>query len=347
MKVLVLGASGFLGSHLSSALLQAGHEVVGTSRAGGLLSLPDGQELQTQAVDILEEDVVRKSAEGCEAAFFCAGIVAREKDAAERLQKIHVDGTAIALKALQSAGVPRVVYVSTSGTLAVSKNSGDIADEASPTPLEHIGGWPYYRTKLYGEKVALSMNCPEFEVICVHPSLLLGPGDIRESSTGDVRRFLEKSISATPAGGLAFVDVRDAAQGLIAALERGNAGERYLLNSANMTVKAFFGRLARMTGVSAPLFSLPRQTGVALGIFDLYESALKRIGGSSPVERESVELGQYYWYCSSEKAESQLGFQPRDPGDTIRDTVADLIERQVVAPLEGFRQFSHARTSDD
>ena len=71
----------------------------------------------------------------------------------------------------------------------------------------------------------------EFEVVVVNPSLLLGPGDLRESSTGDVRQFLERSIPATPAGGMAFVDARDAAIGLLQAFEKGRAGERYLLNA--------------------------------------------------------------------------------------------------------------------
>ena len=71
---------------------------------------------------------------------------------------------------------------------------------------------------------------------------MLGPGDLRESSTGDVRRYLEGIIPATPAGGMAFVDVRDAALGMLLAADRGRAGERYILNAQNLTVEAFFQR---------------------------------------------------------------------------------------------------------
>ena len=171
-------------------------------------------------------------------------------------------------------------------------------------------------------------------MVCVNPSLLLGPGDLRESSTKDVRLFLERSIPAVPSGGLAFVDARDAAEGMVLAFEKGRSGERYLLNGANLSVAAFFQRLARMTGLPAPMFKLPKNRALALGAHRLYEKALTAIGGKAPVDEASVEMAQHYWYCSSEKAERELGFTARDPSDTLRDTVRDLVERRVVMPKE-------------
>ncbi len=322
------GATGFLGSQVVQALEASGDEVVPVSKSGG-----SGK---ARAVDVLDADAVRESARGCDVAFLCTGKVTRDRDESEELYRLHVQGTKSALAGLRAAGVRRVVLASTSGTLAVGTDRQRIADEGCRAPLELIAAWPYYRTKLYAEREALEANAsPDFEVVVVNPSLLLGPGDVRESSTGDVRRYLEGVIPATPAGGIAFVDVRDAALGMVLAAERGRAGERYILNAQNLTVEAFFQRLERISGVKAPLFKLPASRPLALGIGRAFSKAVRAIGGQPPVSEESLEMGQYFWYCDASKAERELGWSPRDPGETLRDTVDDLVARKVVFPRRG------------
>ncbi len=328
------GATGFLGSHLSVLLKENDWDCVFTSRGGGTVTGTTDTEGRVQSVDVLDPRAVEASAQGCEIAFLCVGMVSRDPADAGRLHQLHVEGTRTALSGLKAAGVSRVVVASTSGTIAVGTDPKTIFDESAEPPMRYISGWPYYRSKYFGEQEALRHDAPGFEVVIVNPSLLLGPGDLRESSTGDVRKFLEKAIMAAPAGGIAFVDVRDAARGMIQAALKGRAGERYLLNSANMTLETFFARLSRISGVRAPRMTLPRNHAFARGIFGAYDQALRAIGGSPPVDAESVELGQYFWYCSSEKAERELGFSSRDAGETLRDTVHDLVERKVVAPVE-------------
>jgi dihydroflavonol-4-reductase len=330
-KYWVAGATGFLGSHLVRTLAARGHEVVAVSKSGG-----EVEGVKVAAVDVLNEEEVTASARGVDGAFLVTGRVSRDRDDAELLHRDNVLGTEAALRALKAAGVKRVVVASTSGTLAVSREPERIADESCRAPLEIIARWPYYRTKLYAEKAALDANRPgELEVVVVNPSLLLGPGDLRESSTGDVRLFLERSIPAVPAGGMAFVDARDAALGLLLAFERGRAGERYLLNAKNLTIAAFFQRLERISGVKGPLLRMPSSRPLALGMNQLFTKAVEAIGGRAPVDQVSVEMAQYFWYCSAEKAERELGFVARDPGETIRDTIDDLVKRKVVAVSKG------------
>jgi len=326
-RLWVGGATGFLGTHLVRALKEQGHELVLASRSGGQV-----EGLPVLAVDVLDPVAVAESARGCDGAFLATGKVSRDRDAGEDLHRAHVLGTRGALAGLRSAGVRRVVVASTSGTVAVSGDASQIADENGHVPLSLVAMWPYYRSKLYAEREALEANGSDFEVVLVNPSLLLGPGDLRESSTGDVRRFLERAIPAIPAGGIAFVDVRDAAQGMWLAFERGRPGERYILNAKNMTVAAFFQRLERIAGVKAPALRMPRSRPLAIGVNRLFSKALRAIGGEPPVDEVSVEMAQYYWYCSSSKAERELGFSARDPGETLRETVADLVARKVVFP---------------
>ncbi|MBI3200559.1 MAG: NAD-dependent epimerase/dehydratase family protein [Myxococcales bacterium] len=323
-RLWVAGATGFLGSHLTAELRARGHAVVGVSRRGG-----EG----VGALDVCDAALVEASARGSEGAFLCMGKVSRDPADAEALYRQNVVATRAALQGLRRAGVRRVVVASTSGTLAVGRDPQRIATEESSASMDLIARWPYYRSKLHAEREALEASSPpDFEVVVVNPSLLLGPGDLQASSTIDVRRFLEGAIPAVPAGGMAFVDARDAALGMLLAFERGRAGERYLLNAQNLTLVAFFQRLSRLTGLPAPRLRLPRSRPVALGISALFSSAVRAIGGEPPIDETSLEMAQYFWYCSSEKAERELGWVARDPGETLRDTVSDLALRGVVSP---------------
>jgi dihydroflavonol-4-reductase len=126
------------------------------------------------------------------------------------------------------------------------------------------------------------------------------------------------------------VDVRDAAAGMWLAFEHGRAGERYLLNSKNLTIAAFFQRLSRLTRVKPPLLRMPKHPELAIGLNQVFSKAVRAIGGEPPIDEASVEMAQYFWYCDSTKAQEELGWSPRDPGETLRDTVFDLIERGVV-----------------
>jgi dihydroflavonol-4-reductase len=205
-------------------------------------------------------------------------------------------------------------------------------DEAAGAPAGILAGWPYYRSKLYAERAALDRNGPGFEVIAVNPSLLLGPGDVNGSSTGDVAQLLEQKVPVVPAGGLSFVDARDAAAGMILAMERGGPGERYLLSAANMSIEAFFGRLERISGVPAPRLRMPRSIGLARAGAHLLERVQKHLPMDLPLDPISAEMGQHFWYVDSTKARRELGWEPRDPLITLSETVDDLRARGVVWP---------------
>lgn len=324
------GATGFLGSHLVEALLDAGHDVVAVARGAG-----EVHGVEVRPVDVLDADAVRESAKGTNGAFLATGRVSRDPADAEALYEANVVATKRALAGLRAAGVPRVVYASTSGTIAISTRD-EVLDETAEAPLELLAKWPYYRSKYYGEREALEANEKNtFEVVVVNPSLLLGPGDLRGSSTGDVRNFLEGQILAVPRGGLAVVDVRDAASAMAAAMTRGVAGERYLLNGANLTFESFFRRLSQISGVPAPRLPLPRSSFVASSATRLFARAVSKIGGELPMDPTSVEMATHYWYCDSALAAQVLGFSPRELGSTLRDTVNDLVDRGVAYPRNG------------
>jgi dihydroflavonol-4-reductase len=89
-----------------------------------------------------------------------------------------------------------------------------------------------------------------------------------------------------------------------------------------MTFPQFFGRLERLSGVSAPMFKVPKK--LAMAGSSMIESVFKNWGKASPVASKEVEQAEYFWYFDSSKAEEQIGFAPRDAQETLQDTITYL-----------------------
>jgi len=325
-SVLVTGATGFLGEHLCRVLVEEGHIVRGLARSRSAVL----EDLGVEHVrgDVLSTDDLQRALDGVSAVFHLAGAVSRDPDDAQRMMRLHVDGTRKVLEQMSAFGVRRMILASTSGTIGVSKDE-EILDESAPYAEEIVAGWPYYASKIYQERLAFEHGERlGIEVVAVNPSLLLGPGDRRLSSTGDVRKFIKRQIPTIPDGGINFVDARDAAAATATALAKGRAGERYLLGGPNWTTKEFFDRLGRVANVSPPRLKLPPK--VAKWGASIVEELYRWRGKEPPMERISVEMAEHYWWIDSSKAAAELDFSPRDPQLTLVDTV-DYLRRGVEA----------------
>lgn len=322
--VLVTGATGFLGTHLLDALLE-----VGSAPSLRVLTRRPAPDLEARGIEVVEGDLLEGPGLGAALAgvrrvFHLAGLVSRDPADTSRLQRVHVDGARRLAELARPAGVERVLLVSTSGTIAVSREPAPETDETAPVPIQRIGRWPYYRSKWLQERALLSA-ARGFEVVIVNPSLLLGPGDERLSSTGDVLRFLSGEVAVVPPGGLNFVDVRDAAATVAAAMRRGRSGHRYLVGGHNWSFADFFARLSEVSGSPAPRLRLPRGLYTAAALFT--EEAARRIGREPAVDRVSREMAGDTWYFSSAKAERELGHRARDGRVTLLETVRWLAGR--------------------
>ena len=149
----------------------------------------------------------------------------------------------------------------------------------------------------------------------MNPSLLLGPGDVRGSSTEDVRLFLEGAVPAVPAGGLSFVDARDAAEAMVPRDgARARPGERYLVGACNLTVRDFFARLGADLG---------RARAVAADAALARAGARRRARRSSASPRAwacpagrpvSVEMAQCFWYLDSSEGRARARLDAARPG---------------------------------
>jgi dihydroflavonol-4-reductase len=316
---LVTGGTGFLGSHLVRQLVADGVKnlrVLATTSPAWLSELG----VETIEGSIINAEDVGRAVEGVADVYHLAGRVSREDEDARQMYTLHVDGTRLLCEAARAAGVRSIVMASTSGTIAVTPDGEGLPNEEWPVPLDIVSRWPYYASKVYQERVALEhFQGKGLRLVMLNPSLILGPGDERLSSTKVVLDFLARKITAVPKGGLSFVDVRDVAEAFRRAMSDGRNGERYLLGAANWSFEKFFARLERLTRTPAPRLSLPTRLAVtgSQAISALY----RHWKLAPPVEAESVEMAEYFWYLDSTKAADELGFDPRDPQETLLDTV--------------------------
>lgn len=330
---LITGGTGFLGRHLLNVLLQAETprvRVMTTNAPAWLRDLG----VETVEGSISNADDVRRAVEGVKEIYHLAGYVSRRAEDAHRMHTIHVEGTRLLCDAATKAEVETIVLASSSGTLAASEQSGDVANESSAPPLDIIARWGYYASKYYQERTALeNFTGTNRRLVIMNPSLLLGAGDERLSSSKVVLDFLARKIHVTPSGGLNFVDARDVAQAFERAMRVGKHGERYLLGAVNWSFEKFFGRLERITKVAAPRLALPSK----MNIFGAkaVDALFKQWNWASPFEPEEVEQAEHFWYFDSSKAARELGFMPRDPQETLQDTV-EYVRRNFLGKNAAF-----------
>jgi dihydroflavonol-4-reductase len=247
--------------------------------------------------------------------------VSRSRAHSNELFHLHVQGTRRVLEAMKRKGCQRVVLASTSGTVAVSTTPEE-KDEDSPYCEEIVRRWPYYHSKIYAERSVLhAVASGEIEAVILRPSLLLGPGDRRLSSTRDVRNILKGRYVLAPQGGISFVDVRDAAAAFVTAGFEGVNGRRYLLSGANMSTREFIDRVCVIGNKRPSLAPLPS------GVSKRAQRILQRMRLSDLAT--TLEMSRYFWYVDASRARSEIGFAPRLPTQTLQDTVDWLADQSV------------------
>lgn len=318
-RILITGGTGFLGKHVVRQFIDAGEKNLKVLAS----HVPDWmKDAGVKAVEgsITDAETCAKACRNVSAILHLAGRVSRDNNDAVEMNKVHLTGTRLLSQAAVEAGVGSMILASSSGTIAVSETP-EIADESRPQPVDIFSRWAYYASKYYQERAAIEeFSGDGRRLVFMHPSLLLGPDDERLSSTKIVLDLLGKKVPYCPSGGLNFVDARDAASAFIAALERGGDGDRFLLGSENLTFESFFGRIERLSGVAAPKMKVPKYLAVAGSGF--IESFFQNWGRTSPVATDEVDQAEHFWYFSSERAKETIGFDPRDPQETLNDTVA-------------------------
>jgi dihydroflavonol-4-reductase len=318
-RVLITGATGFVGSALVRAFLGAGYSVRALIRSASPGQNLVGLDVERIEGDLCDPAAVARAVAGISCVAHAAAdyrIWTRDPDA---MLRTNVEGTRTVMRAALSAGVERVVYTSSVATLALSAN-GSAADETSSLDESAAVG-PYKRSKIIAERLVEDLTRREgLPAVIVNPSTPIGPRDIRPTPTGRV--ILAAASGRMPAfvdTGLNLVHVDDVASGHVAALERGRLGERYILGGENVLLADMLRDIARLVGHRPPRMKLPRGP-----LYPLAAGAqmLATVTGREPLlTLDGLRMSRHHMFFSAAKAERELGFRARPYVEGLRDAI--------------------------
>ncbi|NOQ45207.1 MAG: NAD-dependent epimerase/dehydratase family protein [Desulfobulbaceae bacterium] len=315
---LIIGGSGFIGSHLVEELVQRQEKVRVLDRD------PFAAEIEHQPDEMVQGDIlipgdIVSAMEGCTTVYHLAGtphLWSRDVSVFDRLNR---QGTENVLRAARQADIKRLIFTSTESILAPTHGNEPVTEEARPKLEDMLG--PYCRSKFLAEQAVFKAAEEGLDAVVVCPTLPIGPGDRNLTPPGRmVRDFLQKKIPGYLDCTLNFADVRDMATWHRLAADHGEPGRRYILSGYNLSIHEFFQLLSRESGQPCPKLKVPYH--VAL-IWSYIEHSFGLVTGRRPkssitgvklCKRSLAFNGAWTW--------KTLGHKPRPLEESIRDTVS-------------------------
>jgi nucleoside-diphosphate-sugar epimerase len=321
VKVFVTGGTGFIGGEVVRQLRARGDEVACLVRSPEKAAKLNELGCELISGDLGDAEALRKGMEGCDAlihaaAMYEVGIPAKQHPA---MYDANVTGSERVLRAAQEAKLGKTVYVSTVGTFG--NTHGEVVDESYEHPGREFTSY-YEETKLEGQRIAERMIVEEdLPCVIVQPGGVYGPGD--ESQVADLlKEFFAGRLFLLPFPelGICLSHVEDIAGGILLALDRGKAGETYVISGPATTIREAIDTVATVSGRKAPKRALP--TGVLKALAPI-GPLVGKLSGQPPNLREMISSGDgVTFWASYEKAGRELGYAPRGIEEGIRQTLA-------------------------
>jgi dihydroflavonol-4-reductase len=318
-KVLVTGASGFVGSAVARKLVERGFAVRALVRPTSPRFHLAGLDLEFAEGDLRDAETVRSAMAGVRYLFHIAADYRLWAPDRNEIVANNLNSTKIVMEAALRAGAERIVYTSSVATLAV-RMDGTSVDETFPLDeAKAIGA--YKRSKVVAERLVERMIAEEkLPAVIVNPSTPIGPRDVKPTPTG--RIIVEAAHGRIPAfvdTGLNLVHVDDVADGHLAALDRGTIGERYILGGQNVQFAEMLAVIAGLVGRRAPRLRMPRGPLIPLA---LAAETIARFTKREPfVTRDALKMSRYRMFFTTAKAERVLGVTARPFTEALADAI--------------------------
>ena len=321
MTALVTGATGFIGSAVTRALLARGETVRVLARVGNDRRNLAGLKIEIVEGDLRDAAARARAVQGIDSLYHVAADYRLWVRNPADMYATNVDSTTALLKEAGDAGATRIVYTSSVATLGIDP-AGIASNEDTPVTLADMVG-DYKRSKYLAEDAVRALTQAEgLPVVIVNPSTPVGPRDVKPTPTG--RMVIEAAAGRMPAfvdTGLNIVHVDDVAMGHLLAHDKGTIGERYVLGGEDLTLEKILARIAAMTNRRAPTISIPH--GVLMPLAYVVEMFARLFNTSEPfITVDGLKLARKRMFFSSAKAMRGLGYTARPADEGLRDAIA-------------------------
>jgi dihydroflavonol-4-reductase len=329
-RVFVTGASGFIGGALTTRLLSRGEDVVGLARSDEAAKKVAAIGAEVARGDLLDEDSIAAGMAGCDSAYHVAGMNSHCPADPDMLLRVNVGGAEAAVRAAARAGIGRMVYTSSAASLGEPEGTVGTED------CSHRGAYlsVYDRSKHEGEQAVFAAAAETgVEVIAVNPSSVQGPP--RTSGNGGIIiAYLNGKLPAFVDTQVSVVDIEDCVEGHLLAAERGESGQRYVLNGATIPSLEALRIVSELSGVRDRVRMIPApvaRTAVAIA-----EAAYRLRGKTPSVCRARVRTILHGHRYDGSRATRELGLEYTPAAETFARTIEWAVaEGHVTRPLPG------------
>lgn len=316
--VLVTGATGFVGAAVAKAALRAGYRVRVTTRRNSNKSNIQSLGAETVYLDLAEPSSFPGALTGCRYLLHVAADYRLWVPDEAAMRQVNIDGTLALLKEASRAGVERSVYTSSVAALGLTNDTTPATEATRVKPEHHIGA---YKLSKYDAEQQVRALAASQDIVIVNPSTPVGPGDIKPTPTGQM--ILDAARGKMPAyvnTGLNVVHVDDVAMGHLLALEKGQAGNAYILGGEDLMLRDLLALVARQAGRKAPALRLPIAPLMPLAW--VMERIAERTGKTPLMTPDILRMAKKRMFFSSHKATMALGYTARPAEQAVADALA-------------------------
>lgn len=315
MKVLVTGATGFLGNHLVRVLLKKGFRVIVFLRPSSDISILAGLECTVLRGDLTNPKDLDAAVKGCDYVIHSAALTSQNITDFEVYRRANLEPTQKLVRASQKHKVKRFVYISTANSFTPGsiENPGDESTGFMEQFKDAHYAYSKYLAQKFVTEQAKKMNFPG---VVVAPTFMIGPYDPKPSSGALILYILKNRLLIYPRGGKSFVDVRAVATATVNALSMGKEGESYILSGRNLTYREFYQKILDVTSREKKLIPLPKKSWKLVKAISLVLpfKKLKLLN----VHMRNLLIDNYF---SNQKAKQELAMPSTELEPLLKETV--------------------------
>lgn len=325
-KILVTGATGFIGSYLVRYLLRQGHDNLRCMRqpSSSMTLLQDAaSRVEWVEADLLDVLALEDAMNGVVQVYHCAAVVSFNDKDARNMLKINAEGTANLVNLSLDFGVEKFVHVSSIAAIGRKPNDPNI-DEQTAWKED---GWnsPYGISKHRAEMEVWRGMAEGLNAAIVNPANVLGSGHWHgRTSTGQIFHQIWNGLRFHPLGGTGFVDVRDVVRFMVLLMESDISGERYILSAENLPFKQVFDEIAAAIGVKPP--SIPVTPLIRETAWRAAWLASKLTGKPAFITKQTARSSARTFFYDNKKSLAAFPFQYTPISQTIRETGAQFLQ---------------------